>query len=104
MDPAHAEATTASFLATRQAKTMTPVVSTEASNLALIICTKCGKRGNGIDIWEFPGLNSGNSLITVADNTKVIVLDKIIADDGRIWYQVEFNQITGWVIEDFIQQ
>jgi hypothetical protein len=104
MDPANAEATTAAFLKTREAKTMMPTAAEEAGNLALITCTKCVNQGNGVDIWEFPGLNSGNSLITVADNTRITILDKITADDDRIWYQVEFNGTTGWVIEDFIQE
>lgn len=83
---------------------MMPTVTKEAANLALIICAKCATQGNGVEIWEFPGLNSGNSLITVADNTKVMILDKTTADDGHIWYQIEFNQIVGWVIEDFVQE
>ena len=102
MDPAHAEATTVAFLWTRVAKTMMPAATAEVKNSVLLICSKCATQGNGINIWEFPGLNTGNSLITVADNTGVIVLDKTTADDGRIWYQVQFNGTVGWVIEDFV--
>jgi hypothetical protein len=103
MDPSHAEATTVAFLWTRVAKTMMPTATAEVKNSVLLICSKCATEGNGITLWEFPGFNTGNSLIVVADHTEVAVLDKTTADDGHTWYQVQFNGTVGWVIEDFVQ-
>jgi hypothetical protein len=103
MDPAHAEATTAAFIATRQAKTAEPTFVAESGSFVMLVCLDCTAQAVGINIWEFAGSNPGEVLIVVPDQTVVEVLDSVMADDGHIWYQVRFNGHMGWVAADFVK-
>lgn len=103
MDPAHAEATTAAFLATRAAKTAHPTM-TVAEGFVVLVCSPCVAQGLEITIWEFAGSNTGAALTSVPDHTSVQFLETIIADDGRTWYKIKANGFTGWVPQDFVEE
>jgi hypothetical protein len=104
MDPAHAEATTASFLATRAAKTVLPAATVESGYFVMLICTDCTAQGVGINIWEFAGPNPGEVLKNVQAQTVVEILDTAVLEDGSIWYQVRLNDLVGWVAANFVKE
>lgn len=100
MDPANAEATTAAFLATRQAKTAVPTATLEPQ----VFVTLGNLQDGDISLWESAGEDTGQVLAQIPDQTVVEVLDIIVVGEGEIWYQVTFNGITGWVTADFVRE
>jgi hypothetical protein len=104
MDPAHAEATTAAFLATRAAKTAQPTSTQAVTDFITIVCSPCVAQGLEISIWEFAGSNTGAALTSVPDHTSVQVVETITADDGLTWYKVTVNGFIGWVMQDFVEE
>jgi hypothetical protein len=97
MNPANAEATTAAFLATRQAETAMPTAIPKPARLVMLVCVDCAAQGGAINIWESAGWDPGAVLTSVPDQTKVEVLGTVVVEDGSTWYQVTVNGITGWV-------
>lgn len=104
MNPANAEATTAAFLATRVAKTAQPIATVELHDFVTLVCSACVAQGLEIKIWEFAGSDTGSALISVPDHTSVQVLETLTADDGHTWYKVMVNGVTGWVMQDFVEE
>jgi hypothetical protein len=104
MDPAHAEATTAAFIATRAAKTVIPAATQEPARFATLVCSVCAAQGVDINIWEFAGSNPGKAVMSLPDNTVVQVVETVMADDGLVWYQINFNGTMGWIASDFVKE
>lgn len=104
MDPAHAEATTAAFILTRAAKTVVPTATQEPAQFVTLVCSVCAAQGVDINIWEFAGSNPGEVIMSLPDNTVVQVMEMVTADDGLIWYKVNFNGTLGWIANDFVKE
>jgi hypothetical protein len=70
----------------------------------MLICDDCAQAGMNINVWQNAGTSRGNVVFSVPHQTSVNVVGSKTADDGRLWYNVEYNGKTGWIAKDFVNQ
>ena len=80
----------------------TPSVKPTAYAVVLV-CDDCAAIGMKINIGQNAGTSRGSLVFSVPHNTTVNVLNSKTADDGRRWYNVEYNGNTGWIPQDFVK-
>ncbi|HUN24398.1 MAG TPA: SH3 domain-containing protein [Anaerolineales bacterium] len=69
-----------------------------------LVCDDCAQAGIEINVWQNAGTSRGNVIFRVPHQTSVNVVDSKNADDGRLWYKVEYNGKTGWIAKDFVNR
>lgn len=92
-----------SILAACNSSSESPPSPTPTPYTVVLVCDDCAALGMDINIWQNAGTSRGSVAFSVPHNTTVNVLDSKIADDGRRWYNVEYNGNDGWVAQDFVK-
>jgi len=70
----------------------------------MLICDDCAQAGMNINVWQNAGTSRGNVVFSVPHQTTVTVIGSKTADDGRLWYNVEYNGKKGWIPRDFVNR
>ena len=70
----------------------------------MLTCDDCAQAGMNINVWQNAGTSRGNVVFNVPHQTTVTVLGTKTADDGRLWYNVEYNGKKGWIASDFVNR
>lgn len=89
---------------TTETVTIATAVRSESVQMVTLICVDCANAGISINVWQRAGQNRGRVVFSLPHLTSVRLNSSKIADDGRRWYEVGFQDKTGWVAEDFVRR
>jgi len=80
-----------------------PPAAPPSAKTVTLLCIDCQAAGVKINVWQMAGVSRGNVSFSVPHNTAVSMLDTKTADDGRVWYKVQYQDKVGWIPADFVQ-
>jgi hypothetical protein len=80
--------------------TRTPIPTGELQ-LVMLWCPYCAESGKGIPIYAETNTGSG-VVVNLPHKTEVEVLSQMF-ENGRFWYQIRYEQKSGWVWLEYIK-